>query len=419
MRIMLVNPKFPYKGRDKFPVGLAYLAAIAQRFGEVRIVDENIGMKAEEHIDKYQPDIVGITSTTPSFSRAAEIGRYCKDKGIKVIFGGVHATFRPAEALSASDIVVRGEGEKTLEEILLGVKLSRIKGISFKENGKIFHNPPREFIVDLDSLPLPAYDMFPLKEYKMMSMVTSRGCFYNCSYCCATRFWGQRVRFHSVERVVTEFELIEDLGFKLLKIHDSTFTLDKERVMKICDGIIEKGIDISWSCETRADHLDEKLLKKMKEAGCSLICMGIDSADETVLLKNKRVFNLKHAEKVFQICKEIGIRTRAYVVFGLEGESEKSVKKTLEFLERVKPDQIMLSLATAYPGTELEKGKTITLEESWVAKFEGHGRGAQLYLPSSLSLDEYKRLADYVWQEIKTLKKKIMSNVRERISSCS
>lgn len=407
MKILLVNPEFPYKGRDKFPVGLSYIAAVAKKFGEVRIIDENIGEKAEREIEKFSPDIVGITSTTPSFSRAKEIARFSKEIGAKVIFGGVHATFRPEEALEVSDIVVRGEGEKTFEEILLGKRFKEIKGISFKENGKIFHTLHREFVENLDSLPLPAYDLFPLKKYTMMSIVTSRGCFYNCSYCCATRFWGQSVRFHSVERVLKEMEIIQSLGFKTLKIHDSTFTLDRERVMKICDGIIEKGIDLRWSCETRADHLDYEMLNKMKEAGCVLICMGIDNADEEVLKKNKRVFDLEHAKKVFKWCKDIGIKTRAYVVFGLEGESKKSVEKTLKYLNEIKPEQIMLSLATAYPGTELERGETIELDYSWVAKFEGHGKGAKLYLSSTLSKEEYRKLADYMWKEIKELKKKI------------
>ncbi len=407
MKIALVNPRFPYNGRDKFPVGLAYIAAVAKKFGEVKIIDENIGMEAFEEIEKFSPDMVGITSTTPSFERAKEISFFSKKLGAKVILGGVHVSFKPEEGLEVCDIVVRGEGELTVKELFSGKKLKEIRGISFRDNGRVFHTPNREFVENIDLLPFPEYELFPLKEYEMMSIVTSRGCFYNCSYCCATRFWGTRVRFHSVERVVNEFKRIEELGFKLAKIHDSTFTLKRDRVIEICKSLIKEDVDIRWSCETRADHLDKEMLELMRKAGCNLICMGIDSADKDVLLKNRRVFDLEHAKKVFSWCKELGIKTRAYVVFGLEGETEQSVKKTLEYLEEIKPDQIMLSLATAYPGTELEKGKSIEIDYSWVAKFEGHGKGAKLYLPTTLRENEYRKLADYMWKEVKELKKKI------------
>jgi radical SAM superfamily enzyme YgiQ (UPF0313 family) len=413
MKILFVNPKFNYRGKDKFPIGLAYLMAVAKSFGKVFVIDENVGDCAEEKIMKMKPDFLCITSTTPSFSRAIEIVKFAKENtSAKVIFGGTHATFKPEDALAYGDIVVRGEGEETIKEILEGKNLHSIDGISFKEGEKIIHNKDRELIENLDALPFPAYELFDLKKYEMLSIITSRGCTYNCAYCCATHFWKCKVRFRSVENVLAELELISKLGFKKLKIHDSTFTLDKERAKRICKGIIERKLDFSWSCETRADFLDEELLKLMKRAGCSLICMGLDSASEEVLRKNKRFVNLELTKKIFKLAKEIGIRTRAYVVFGLEGETEESVKETLKFLHEIKPDQIMLSLATAYPGTELEKGRIIEFEQSWVKKFEGHGEGAKLYLPNTLTVKEYKRLADYMYEEIKKLKKEIL---KERV----
>ncbi len=414
MEVLLVNPRFPYHGLDKFPLGLAYIAGVLngnEKIKEICVVDELVQRKAESKIEELYPDVVCITSTTPSFKRACEIAEFANELGCKVVMGGVHATFRPEEALDHAHIVVRGEGEKTVEELFekIGGKtslLKGIKGISFKVENEIFHNPPRKFIENLDSLPMPAYELFPLKKYKVMSLVTSRGCFYNCAYCCATRFWGRRVRFHSVERVVSEFEKISSLGFRSVKVHDSTFTLNRERVVKICVELIKRKINIAWSCETRADHLDKELLEIMQRAGCFFICMGIDSADENVLRKNKRFFDLKHAEKVFKWCKELGIKTRAYVVFGLEGETKESVEKTLEYLRRIEPDQIMLSLATAYPGTELEKGELMELPHEFVSKFEGHGRGAKLYKSSTLTLEEYMKLAEYMREEIEKLKSK-------------
>ncbi len=406
MKILFVNPKYGYKGRDKFPVGLGYLAAIAKNYGKVFISDENVGAEAEKLISEIKPDLVCLTSTTPSFPRAVEIARFTKENtGAQIVFGGFHPTFRPADALEYGDIVVRGEGEETIKDILEGKPLEKVKGVSFKQNGKIVHNEDREPIENLDSIPFPAYELFSLDAYEMLSIVTSRGCVYNCSYCCATRFWKCKVRFRSIDNVLKELELIRRLGFRKLKIHDSTFTLNRERVIKICEGMIKRGLDFSWSCETRADYLDKEVLEMMKKAGCSLICMGLDSADEGILKKNKRFIDLEMVRKMFLLAKDMGIKTRAYVVFGLEGETGKSVDKTLSFLKDVRPDQIMLSLATAYPGTELEK-RTIEFGD-WVAKFEGHGRGAKLYFPTTLKANEYKELADYMYGEIKKLKRRI------------
>jgi len=412
MKILFINPFFNYRGHDKFPIALGYLTAISKDFGRIFISDESIGERSEEKIKSVEPDVICITSTTPSFDRAVEIMRFAKefaneiDKETKIIVGGVHATFQPNDALQYADIVVRGEGEITLTEILEGKDLKEIKGISFKHDGKIVHNKERELIENIDAIPFPAYDFFNLKKYDMMSMITSRGCTFNCSYCCATRFWRCKVRFRSVENVLDELELIQNLGFKKIKIHDSTFTLDLERVKKICNGIVKRKIDLRWSCETRPDKLNEETLDLMKKSGCVLICMGVDSASNEVLKKNKRFVNLYQAKKVFEYAKKIGIRTRAYIVFGLEGETKKSVEETIKFLREVMPDQIMLSLATAYPGTELYNEKTfVNFDYSWVAKFEGHGKGAKLYLPKTLKKDEYKELADYLWRAIKEMKR--------------
>lgn len=402
MRILFINPFFPYKGKDKFPVCLAYLAGVAKRFGKVFIIDENVGDFIND-IEKIKPDYVCITSTTPSFGRALQIAEQIKqcDSNIKIIFGGVHVSFRP-EDCSAADIIIRGEGEETLKEILLGKPLKEIKGILFWENEKIIINSERELIEDLNSIPQPAYEVFDLKKYDIIGVISSRGCPYNCSYCCATRFWKQKVRFRSPENFLKELEFLWEKGVHKIKIHDSTFTLDKERAKKICKMMIDNDLNFAWSCETRADCLDAELLKLMKTAGCRLICIGIDSGSQEVLDMNNRKISVETMKKVFLLAKKIGLCTRAYVTFGLKGENELSVQETISFLKLTKPDQIMLSLATVYPGTDLTD-RAINMPDSWVAKFEGHGFGANLYFPETLSLKQYKSLADLLWQEIKNL----------------
>lgn len=403
MRVVFVYPYFDYKGLDTFPIGISYLASIAKKYGELKIIDESVKKTNAKKILKFNPDIVCFSITTPSFNRAQKLAKEikCADSNIKVIFGGVHATFKPSESLKYADVVIRGEGEETLKEILEHKPLKQIKGISFKNGGKIIHNKSRALIKNIDAL-FPAYEFFNLKNYKIMSIVTSRGCIYNCSYCSATRLWRKTIRFRSPENVVKEMKFLEENGVRCLKIQDATFNLNEKRAVKICKLIRKENIDIRWSCEIRADFLTQKLIKEMKKSGCVLLCIGVDSGSQEVLDANNRNMKIKDIIKCFELARKYEIKTKAYVTFGLKMETRKSVEKTIKLLEKIKPTQVMLSLATAYPGTDL-KPSGYAFPESWIRKFPGHGRGAQLYVPETLTKDEYIMLAEYLLNKIKSL----------------
>lgn len=405
MRVLLIHPWFPYRGKDLFPLGLGYLAAVAEG-NEIDVIDENVEAL---DLEKINPDIVGITSTTPSFSRAVEIARTVKElsSDTTVVMGGTHVTFAPEDALrGGADVVVRGEGEQAFLELLEGRELGKIRGIAYMEKGRVIRNPDRELIPDLDSLPFPAWEHFPLHSYGIMSLITSRGCPYSCSYCSASRFWRHRVRYRSPENVLEELKLIADQGFKLIRFMDSTFTLDKKRALRICELIKDEALDLKWSCETRADALSDEILEALAGSGCNLICIGVDSGSQRVLDETNRRIMVATIKKAFERIKKYGIATRAYVTFGFPGESEKGVMETLKLLDEVKPDQILFSLATAYPGTELWGHEGVEIHPNWIAKFHGHGAGGRLYLPRSLSREEYMRLADYMWDEVRRFNKK-------------
>ena len=238
-----------------------------------------------------------------------------------------------------------------------------------------------------------------------MSIATSRGCPYSCSYCSAARFWKRKVRHRSPENVLEELKAIKDLGFDLVKFTDSTFTLDRKRAVEICRLIKDEDLGINWSCETRADALSDELLKALSDAGCTLICLGVDSACDEVLSRNQRMVDAKTMKNTFEKIKKYGLHTRAYITFGLPGETGKSVEETVKFLDDTKPDQILLSLATAYPGTDLWGGPYIDMHENWIAKFHGHGTGGKLYLPEGITRKEYIQLADYMWSEVRRINK--------------
>jgi radical SAM superfamily enzyme YgiQ (UPF0313 family) len=406
MRVLFIHPKFPYRGKDLFPIGLGYLASAAEDIAEISVIDENIEGFSIARARELNPDVIGITATTPSFGRAAEIISAIGDMDAKIVVGGTHVTFAPEEALNAgADIVVRGEGEATFREIVEGQSLIDISGISYTENKKIIHNTDREPIKDLDGIAVPAHRYFPIEEYGIMSIATSRGCPYSCSYCSATRFWKKKVRYRSPRNVLEELKVIKDLGFDLVKFTDSTFTLDKKRAIEICTLIKEAGLELNWSCETRADALSDELLRALSDSGCTLICMGVDSACDEVLSRNSRRIDAKTMKNTFEKIKKYGLNTRAYITFGLPGETEKSVAETVKFLGETEPDQILLSLATAYPGTDLWGGPYIDMHENWIARFHGHGTGGKLHLPEGITRKEYIRLADYIWGEVKRINK--------------
>ncbi len=408
MRVLFVHPKFPYRGKDLFPIGLGYLASAVQDIAEIFVIDENLEEFSIERVKRINPDVIGITATTPSFQRSMEIVNAVNSMGTdaKIVMGGTHATFMPEEALNAGvDIVVRGEGEITFRELIEGRALEDIEGMSWMDGTKIVHNPDRGLIADLDSIPFPAHEYFHTDKYGIMSIATSRGCPYSCSYCSAARFWRRKARYRSPENVLEELKLIKDLGFDLVKFMDSTFTLDKRRAIEICRLMREEGLDINWSCETRADALDDELLGALSGAGCTLICIGVDSACNDVLSKNRRNIDVSKMKNAFESIKRHKLRTRAYITFGLPGETRKSVEETVKFLDDIEPDQILLSLATAYPGTELWRGPYIEVHKNWISKFHGHGTGGKLYLPEGITKKEYIRLADYVWSKVKRINK--------------
>ncbi len=409
MRLLLVHPRFPYRGRDAFPLGLGYLAAAARGNADVEVVDENYTPLDIHRIAADPPDILGISSTTPSFPRALEIAREAKrlPGDTTIVMGGTHATFCPEDALKRGvDLVVRGEGEETIQEILEGRPWGEIKGISYAVDGRVVHNPDRELHKNLDYLPFPAWDAFSLEAYEIMSIITSRGCPFSCVYCCAARFWRSRVRFRSPENVIQELREIASMGYRMVRFMDSTFTLNKAHAIRICELLKKEGLNFSWSCETRADSLDDELLKALAESGCRLLCLGVDSGSQHVLEETQRKMRVAAVKTAFRKIKKHGIATRAYVTFGFPGESERSVRETVKLLREIRPDQILLSLATAYPGTVLwgmDQKRRLYPHPSWIAKFHGHGYGGRLYLPEGLSRKDYMRLADYLWGEVRGL----------------
>ncbi len=381
-KILLINPPWVI-GEDKnlwksvascWPsLGLAYIAAVLEKAShKVFYLDcsaEQYTVKdSARALEKYDKDLdfVLLTATTPLINNALTIAAAAKNIFLhaKIVMGGAHPSVLPDEVMADEDVdyVVIDEGEETIKELVEGQNPAEILGLCFKKNGQIIKNTLRPLIHDLDSIPPPAYHLLPMDKYypavgsykrlPAMILFATRGCPGRCTYC--YRSFRGVVRKRSAASILNEIKILQrDYGIKEVAFYDDTFTLFKDVVKEFCDIIKKEKIDITWSCFTRVDYVNEELLKLMKQAGCHLILFGVESADEQILKSIKKNISLKQVEEVVKLARNIGIETRASFMFGNQGETEETIKKTIDFAIKLDPDEAQFNIAMAYPGTEL------------------------------------------------------------------
>ncbi len=377
MRIILVNPpaseRFPSTSKVP-PLGLAYIASCLRNngFKEVAIVDAAI----EKNINKimsFSPDIAGFTAMTPNYPEAVNLAKEIKNKkpNIKLVIGGSHATFLPEDALSVFDFVVRGEGEQTMVELCRKIEAGKndfetIDGISWKKNGKIIHNKDREFIKNLDKLPMPAYDLLNIEIYqdktppsnirkgRWVSYSSSRGCPFGCRYCSVTNFWGRIWRGHSAERIVNDIEaLIKKYNLESIFFVDDNFTFKRERIMEMCRLIKQKNLKFEWSCSCRVDQVDEELLREMKKAGCWRIGFGVEAGTQKIIDWYGKKITIEKAVEAVKLCRKVGISPFCFFIIGAPVETEDDIKETISAAKKINPDIIGVSFLTPFPGSKL------------------------------------------------------------------
>jgi radical SAM superfamily enzyme YgiQ (UPF0313 family) len=416
--ILLINPRFPYAGKDTFPLGLGYIAAVARRHGySVVTIDENIGQSIPfPTLSSF--DVIGLTITTPAFPRAKEILhnlRMRKKPECFILAGGVHATFCPEEVLAAGvDVVIRGEGENSFGQLLSSSSASwdQIPGLSFfldrtRVRPGIQHTPDAPLIEALDNISYPAHDCFDINRYVPMSVITSRGCPYHCAYCAATAFWQHLTRFRGIFSVLNEItELCSKWGCTQIKFQDSLFTMDKRRTLELLHGFQTISPSFQWSCETRADYLDDELIVLMARTGCKSIMLGIESGDQSILDHAERHMNLDQIKTTCRAITAHGIGLRISVIFGLPGETAETVEKTITLLQEIQPNVTFLNLATVYPGCKFAENPSLRFashSEQWLAGFGGHGPGGKIILPEGMTVEGYRKLANQFAEYIRQL----------------
>ena len=401
MKIVLIFPPNVYQTKQNMPpLGISWLASYLRENGykDVSIIDSMAGHYTNEEIiellKQKKPDIIGISFGTQIRFSAFDLARLIKQNFPKVtlVVGGPHPTLTPQDTLeniNEIDIVVRGEGEisflnlvRTLES---GGDLARVKGISFRnQKGDIIHNPPELPIQDLDKLPLPARDLLPMDKYekttvlskkRATNIMSSRGCPYYCAYCSTSEQWGHKIRHRSPINVVDEIEfLLKTYPFlEGIRFFDDVFTMDKNRVIAICDEITKRKLNFVWECEARANTVDEEVIRAMKRAGCEYIDLGIESGSDRILKNIKKGITVEQAVTAAKIIKKAGIGLKVFIMHGLPGETYEDIKKTI-FLSRylyykVRVDGATQGITVIYPGTELERiakeAGTLPKDFSW------------------------------------------------------
>jgi anaerobic magnesium-protoporphyrin IX monomethyl ester cyclase len=384
--VTLVNPPYPtepYQHTPFPPLGLGYLAAVLEKnHYEVDVIDCQASKLSYEdfkrELNRRQPNVVGVTSTTRLYKSALQIAKIAKEvcPNCLTILGGSHVTFWDEEALNECpqlDVIIRREGEYTLLELVqrleTGKSIHDVIGTTLRKDGKIVKNPDRPYIENLDELPFPARHLWPLEDLRKIEdifyLTTSRGCIYWCEFCSAVRMFGRRFRMRSIKNVVDELEYLhKTYDATFFTFCDDAFTVNQARTEELCDEILNRGLKIKWNCGTRVDMVTKELLKKMKDAGCVSVWFGVESGSQHVLDEMQKGISPEQTIKAVGWVRELGLKPAPNVLLGFPGETKESALKTIKFAQKISPDDVAYyNIATPLPGTPLYD---LVKEKGWL-----------------------------------------------------
>jgi anaerobic magnesium-protoporphyrin IX monomethyl ester cyclase len=371
MRTLLINPPYPFTEWPNMPLGLSYVAAVLEENGvEVRVLDLLVSQFSEEKVHRclaeFSPEVVGTTAVTMNYPASSNILKLCKsfDENVITVIGGPHVTFCAEQTLKEApwiDLVVRAQGEHTMLDIVRGKKPAEIPGLVFREGDGVVATGDSPWIENLDELPFPARHLFPLAKYRAFnaggSLITGRGCPFNCIFCAGHRMTGRRVRLREARSVVDEMQTIQELGFREIYIEDDLLTLNHAHVHAICDEILSRGLRIRWNAFSRVDTITRELLNRMKQAGCYGLVYGVESGNQEILDRVKKKITLKKVKQAVALTKEAGMSAVTSFILGLPGETRKTMRQSYDLAKSLNAPYCLHVLAP-FPGTEVrEKAK--------------------------------------------------------------
>jgi len=387
MRIVLVHPAgsnwIPGKkditatANRMAPLGLLSMAAYLEREGHEVLVHDCLGPKAVPDPDAnvkailgHAPDLVGVSATTSGFLDGYDITRRIKGirPRVRTVFGGVHVSAMGAVLLDRFrdiDFLCIGEGEVTLSQLAAGQDPEGIDGLVWRNKGRSVTNPPRTLIHDLDTLPFPAYEKLqgfprgynlPLFSFVLTpgaTMITSRGCRYQCPYCDRSVF-KNGFRYNSAEYVYEHMRYLRtNFGVRHINIYDDLFTTNRERIVDLCHRLISNPLGIQFNCAIRVGHADDDLLKMLKAAGFLQLSLGIETGDPDLIKMHKPGVKIEEVKKTVRRIHANGLRAKGLFMMGIPGETEVSIRKTSDFVLSLGLDDMNMSKFTPFPGAPL------------------------------------------------------------------
>jgi len=398
-------------------LGLLYVASSLERAGH-DILFQDLGANYKSNKDfinllkDQKPKYLCCSVVVTEWPNAKRILKLVKKHlpNLVIIVGGPQPTAIREKTLSECqeiDYVVLGEGEITIVDLLDALENNKdphfVEGILYKQEDKYIFTEDRKFVHDLDSLSIPAWHFLDFQKYSMSVagkfkrgndgyIITSRGCPYTCIFCDKSVF-KHRYRSRSAENIIEEIEmLVKKYGVKNIMFFDDLFTLDKQRVKKICDLIKTKKLDFAWTCQARLDSVDEDLLKNMASAGCMQIGYGVETGSERLQKFIRKNIDFNYAKKIIKLTKNLGIETKGFFMLGFPTETKEEMNTTIDLAIELDLDIAVFSLVTPYPGTDLY----ILIENQMIgkdwSKFSPLGSSNLVYVPETMTKKELLKI---------------------------
>jgi anaerobic magnesium-protoporphyrin IX monomethyl ester cyclase len=399
--VLLIYPFFvPRRDRSVFrfpPLGLSYIAASLQNAGhEVHLIDCTF-LDRSEALEKalaVKAEVVGIYCMVTMVDECVWFAKQLRPQSRLLVAGGPLPTCDPEPFLSHFDVVVRGEGEQTMLELLQafrdGSALETIPGIVYRtdpgwpDKGRLVYTPERKFMKELDRIPFPARALLPNESYirqgrkkygySITTVMSTRGCPYRCEFCSNVVF-GSSYRERSPENVVDEIHAALALGYERISFADDVFTMKKERVLGVCREIMRRGLQFNWECLGRVDALDHATALEMKAAGCTRIFFGIESGNQQMLERINKKITLDDARRAVSATHLAGLQVGAFFIICYPGDTDDTVLETLHFATSLPIDYLGLSMPYPLPGTDLYRRTKDRINRDWhpdESPFGGH-----------------------------------------------